>query len=117
MIQNRVIDELRKEQQLSREPGYRSRYDEAYDAGPHVDPDEIKKEPGRKKQSEPKDRNGSDGEDSASDKKKDVRNDNEHDRLPRPHERPGKGSGKSGKEGSSSRKNEANDDFGKGILD
>jgi len=31
MIQNRVIEELRKEQALASEPGYRSRYDESYE--------------------------------------------------------------------------------------
>jgi len=32
MIQNRVIEELEKELELSKQPGYRSRYDEGYDA-------------------------------------------------------------------------------------
>ncbi len=32
MIQNRVIDELEKELELAKQPGYRSRYDEGYDA-------------------------------------------------------------------------------------
>lgn len=126
MIQNRVIEELRKEQQLSREPGYRSRYDEAYDAGPHVDPDEIRKEPLRKKdsgrttdsgQKADSDRKGVGQENAAVKNKQDVRNDREHDRPSQPHQRPETQSGKSGKEGSSSPKNEASDDFGKGILD
>lgn len=118
MIQNRVIEELNKEQQLSSEPGYRSRYDEAYDAGPHVDPDELKKEPDRKR-SQQKDaqQNGSDQKESASKEKQEVRSDKGHDRPSPPHKQPETESGKTGKEGSSSRKNEASDDFGKGILD
>ncbi len=36
MIQRRIVDELHNEQQLAREPGYRSRYDEGYDEGRHV---------------------------------------------------------------------------------
>ena len=41
MIQNRVIEELEKERQLSAQPGYCSRYDEAYDAGPDSDDDDL----------------------------------------------------------------------------
>ena len=36
MIQGRIVEELQKEQQLAREPGYRSRYDEGYDDARHV---------------------------------------------------------------------------------
>jgi len=36
MIQCRIVEELEKEQQLAREPGYRSRYDEGYDDSRHV---------------------------------------------------------------------------------
>ena len=36
MIQRRIVEELENEQQLAREPGYRSRYDEGYDDARHV---------------------------------------------------------------------------------
>jgi len=121
MIQNRVIEELRKEQQLSREPGYRSKYDEAYDAGPVVDPDEISKEPPKKdpapreSAADAKESTATDAKDSAP-KTTEVRNDKEHDRSP-PHQRPAKDSENAGKEGSSSRKNDVSDDFGKGVFE
>ena len=35
MIQKRIVEELEKETKLSQEPGYRSRYDEAYDDDHH----------------------------------------------------------------------------------
>ena len=36
MIQRRIVEELKNEQKLAREPGYRSRYDEGYDEGRQV---------------------------------------------------------------------------------
>lgn len=36
MIQRRIVDELKNEQRLAQEPGYRSRYDEGYDDARHV---------------------------------------------------------------------------------
>ena len=36
MIQSRIVEELQREQKLSQEPGYRSRYDEGYDDARHI---------------------------------------------------------------------------------
>lgn len=55
MIQNRVIAELEKERKLSGEPGYRSRYDETYDAGPSADIEEESRRHGVREGSPEKD--------------------------------------------------------------
>lgn len=116
MIQNRVIEELEKERRLSREPGYRSRYDEAYDAGPNVDADDFQQEqkahPAPKPQEE-------------QPKQPESRVDAKHDSPPKPHENDstaGQGNAKVSDAGPQSNppskpKNEVNDDFGKGIFD
>jgi len=116
MIQSRVIEELRKEQALAQEPGYRSKYDEAYDAGPVVDPDEIKKEPSGRDAVE-RDSSNKESKKDSDTQSSEIRNDKEHDRAPSPHQRPAKDSENAGKEGSSSRKNDVSDDFGKGVFE
>ena len=112
MIQNRVIEELRKEQQLSAEPGYRSRYDESYDAGPVVDPGEFSKEAPRQdaskkpveKSVEKQAGKPSDKPTDSDAKQVDVRSDKEHRSPSPPHERPSSPVENSGKDGSSDRK-------------
>lgn len=61
-IQTRIVKELEKETQLSKEPGYRSRYDEGYD-------DRAKPRSQEKTQTEsqPSNESNKDGEDSKSD--------------------------------------------------
>lgn len=48
MIQNRVIEELQKEIELSRQPGYSSRYDDDYDMIQRHRPKPAPREPDRK---------------------------------------------------------------------
>lgn len=118
MIQNRVIEELEKERKLSSRPGYRSRYDETYDAGPEVDSDDYV-----------------DAEkdlESKTSKQRETRVDAKHDGPSKPHSDDNststtKSSPRSGNAGSqpksSSRQKtsqppkEVNDDFGDGVFD
>lgn len=124
MIQNRVIEELEKERKLSSEPGYRSRYDETYDAGPSADVEHESRLNEGRENAQKKDA-----------PKQESRVDASHNGPPRPHtgdrqdkpassgaaEQTGQdASAKSDSADSSgdhSIKNEASDGFGKGIFD
>ncbi|QEG21202.1 SpoVG family protein [Mariniblastus fucicola] len=108
MIQNRVIEELEKEQQLSRSPGYRSRYDESYDSGPNVTADEIEK-----------DNSGNDAANgrNESDSKPKTRTDAAHRDPPKPHAKPDRPTRPAGEEDDSDAPKGRDGDFGEGIFD
>jgi stage V sporulation protein G len=102
MIQKRVIEELKKEQELARQPGYRSRYDESYDAGPDVRSDEFVDQPKR------------------SDSEKAERTDKAHSDGNRPPNSTKSRPEQSEANGSSSNPDispASGDDFGQGIFD
>ena len=124
MIQNRVIQELEKERQLARQPGYRSRYDEVYDAGPNVDADDFQQADKSLQPAKPESAQASKGTDSRVDAK--------HEQPPKPKSATPQDSTadtssqktieKAQEDGTdrsppAGPKNEANDDFGKGIFD
>ena len=118
MIQKRVIQELKKEQKLASEPGYRSRYDESYDSGPDVSPEEMvdkrQSRGGDKKGTQKSDANKS-GKASASKPK--TRIDSGGEDPPQPHQKP-KGSPKSTDlDASAEPRKGRKDEFGKGIFD
>ncbi len=71
MIQNRVIQELEKEQALSREPGYHSRYDESYDSGPEVSAEEMSQDESKVESAPPEQK---------------IRSDASHETPPIPHQ-------------------------------
>ena len=121
MIQNRVIEELKKEQQLASEPGYRSRYDESYDSGPDVSPEEmIEKKNGSSKSRPPK--TGSLSQDKGPSESRPkpatkTRIDAADKQPPKPHSKPKESKEPSDLDSSSSRPNASKDEFGKGIFD
>ena len=126
MIQNRVIEELRKEQALAREPGYRSRYDESYDSSPDVshEVEEARKENDRKQRLDSSQSNAKDPEGSSADKSTESRRDSAHSQgsetqqqSPRPHQKPEKSADSSVTDAKSGGTNRAKDDFGEGIFD
>jgi len=119
MIQNRVIEELEKERKLSSRPGYRSRYDETYDAGPQVDSDDYV-EAETKTESKP-------NENNSSSKQLETRVDAKHDASKKPHDDQKNAAKISRTENSASKprsseekppaQKEIKDDFGDGIFD
>ena len=97
MIQNRVIEELNSELELSRQPGYKSRYDDDYDDSFDDLPRESHHPP---KNSSPKERT-----DSGS------------TRQSQPHDSPPQESKSQGPDVSSGRSKQSSDGFGTGIFD
>jgi stage V sporulation protein G len=108
MIQNRVIEELRKEQALAREPGYRSRYDETYDSGPEVSSEEIKQDQQNANPRTAKPKGNADQE---------TRADASHETPPAPHATDESSSSTTANSNNSSDEPIVKDDFGKGIFD
>lgn len=117
MIQKRVVEELRKEQELARQPGYRSRYDESYDAGPEVREDEMVDRNGPIEQRTENPEGGvktqrSDGPHGEKDQSP--------NKSPSPTQKQDS-AGDSGQQGASSGNPDispaSGDDFGKGIFD
>ncbi len=104
MIQNRVIEELRKEQALAREPGYRSRYDETYDSGPDVSSEEMKQD---EQKVNPK----------VKADEQETRVDASHETPPAPHSTDEATASPPANANNSAGKPNAKDDFGKGIFD
>ena len=121
MIQNRVIKELKKEQQLASEPGYRSRYDETYDSGPEVSPEEmIEKKNGSSKS--PASKTGSQSQHKGPSESKpkpsaQTRIDAADKQTPKPHPKPKESADPSDLDSGSSPPKDGKDDFGKGIFD
>ncbi len=103
MIQNRVIEEFENELKLSKQPGYVSRYDDEYDAGPN-DWDEQG--------------NGNSSRKTAVEHKS-IRQDSSQElKNTGPHKSDGKETIDSKREDSSvEQANRKDDDFGRGILD
>ena len=102
MIQNRVIKELEKEQALSQEPGYRSRYDESYDSGPNVDSEEMNEEASKHE---------------SSGKQEKSRVDTAHETPPAMHSPQDSPPSAPADSGNSEAAPKRRDDFGKGIFD
>ena len=94
MIQNRVVEELNRELELSAQPGYSSRYDDDYSEA---------------KRSQSAQSSESSSSDSKSESVKDERSDAAADTPPAPHN--------SSQDVSSGRSKPASDGFGKGIFD
>ena len=119
MIQNRVIEELRKEQALAREPGYRSRYDESYDSGPNVDPEEMVDRTSKLDGSRRTDESDSSKSSQAEAPKPPVqsRTDTAKSDSSKPHQKPDEAATSSKAETKSEPSKGGKDDFGKGIFD
>jgi len=117
MIQNRVIEELKKEQALSREPGYRSRYDESYDSGPHVGPEELVERTNESSGSISSDgtaKSDIDGKpESATQERVDVASQG----SPKPHRKPDEAASPSKAEAGCEPPKGGKGDFGEGIFD
>lgn len=97
MIQNRVIEELNRELELSRQPGYKSRYDDDYDDSF----DDLPRQPHQpSKNSSPKERT-----------------DTGSTRQSQPHDSPSHESKSQGPDVSSGRSKPSSDGFGTGIFD
>ena len=113
MIQVRVIAELKKEQALAREPGYRSRYDESYDSGPNVSSDEMNQDEA-KANSEPAARTSDPASDSAKEK---TRSDASHEKPPAPHPADDAPAAPAANSDKSNDRQDVKDDFGEGVFD
>jgi len=120
MIQNRVIAELEKEQQLAGEPGYRSRYDESYDSGPDVSPEEMVERKsgasGGQQKAHPADQQ-KDSNESKPDSVAKPRVDSAHKEATKRHQKPENLPESQSQESGSEPSKGGKDDFGKGIFD
>ncbi len=103
MIQNRVIEEFENELKLSKQPGYVSRYDDEYDAGPN-DWDENGTSTGSRK---------------TTVEQKSIRQDSSQEvKNSGPHKSNAKDAADTNRESSGMEQSTRQDDeFGRGILD